>query len=117
MTLTAERPRTKKAQAEFEKAESLGILRKWIKPGTTVYTVLRHVSSSGMSRRISLYVLIGNEPRYLDYHVGKVLDYKRHPRHDGLTVGGCGMDMGYHLVHSLGYALWGQVGRRGSNPA
>jgi hypothetical protein len=25
---------------------------------------------------------------------------------DGITIGGCGMDMGFELVYQLGYALW-----------
>jgi hypothetical protein len=32
--------------------EALAKLRDWIKPGDTVYTMLDHVSPSGMSRAI-----------------------------------------------------------------
>lgn len=67
------------------------MLHKVLKPGDTVYTVLRHVSSSGMSRRIDCYA------------IGIA---KRHASKQGLVVPGCGMDMGYHLVYSLGCALW-----------
>ena len=28
------------------------------------------------------------------------------PPKDGYRVGGCGMDMGFHLVHELGYRLF-----------
>lgn len=108
MTATTTKPLTKKAAKEAERAVSLMYLRAWIKPGDRIYTILRHVSSSGMSRRISLVLVVKGEPRYLDFHVGRVLDYKRPERGDGLQVGGCGMDMGYHLVHNLGYALFSE---------
>lgn len=97
-----------------EKEESAAELRKLLKPGDTVYTVLRHVSRSGMMRRIDLYVVKKGEPRYITYYVGKVLEYKRSRDKEGLSVGGCGMDMGFHLVHSLGYALWGAIARDGT---
>ena len=40
---------TKKQDKANRKAESLDTLRKLLPEGTTVYTVLRHVSASGMS--------------------------------------------------------------------
>ena len=40
------------AATKAEKAEALARLREWLKPGDTVYTILEHVSSSGMSRAI-----------------------------------------------------------------
>lgn len=60
MTATLARGRTDKQDAVLE-------LRKLLKPGTTVYTVLRHVSASGMSRRIDLYIMRKGEPRYITY--------------------------------------------------
>ena len=88
------------------RAESLEQLRKLLPEGATVYTVLRSVAKSGMSRRIDLYTVVGGELRFLSGYVGEVLGYKR-GKGDGLTVGGCGMDMGYHLVHSLSQAMFG----------
>lgn len=87
--------------------EARAELRKMLKPGDTVYTVLRHVSASGMSRRISMYA-IGKDrkPFSLDWYAERLDVAKRHPKHEGLNVGGAGMDMGYHLVHRLGNAIW-----------
>lgn len=87
--------------------DALKELRTMLKPGDTVYTVLRHVSSSGMSRRISV-VAIGKDrkPLVLDWWIEKLGTYKRHSKHEGLVVGGCGMDMGFHLVYGLGAAMW-----------
>jgi hypothetical protein len=45
-----------KAQIK-ERDEAREQLRQWIKPGDTVYCILRHVSRSGMQRRISLQIV------------------------------------------------------------
>ena len=47
MTTTA----TRKAEQE----EAIARLRNWIRPGDTLYTVLRHRAASGMSRSIDVY--------------------------------------------------------------
>jgi hypothetical protein len=96
-----------------EKEESRQALRKLLKPGDTVYTVLRHVSRSGMMREIDLYIVRKGEPWYITYHVGKALEYSQR-NHSGLRVSGCGMDMGFHVVHSLGYALYGTEASKGT---
>lgn len=87
------------------KQEAAAELRKLLKPGCTVYGIVRHVSASGMSRRIDFYKIKGNEPYFLTGMIGRVLDLK-HSSQGGLVVGGCGMDMIFHVVSSLGYALW-----------
>lgn len=90
---------------EYE--ESLQNLRKWIKPGATVYTILRKVSRSGMQREISLVVFIDGRPIHPNYATSKVTGYRlnRGRAHDSLIVKGCGMDMGYNVVDSLSRAL------------
>lgn len=71
-----------------------------------VYGIVRHVSASGMSRVIDFCTIIDNEPIWLSYRMGEVLDYKRHKSYDGLTVGGCGMDMIFHTICQLSVALY-----------
>lgn len=94
-----------KAQ-KAEQQEAITKLREWLKPGDTVYTILRHVSRSGMQREISLVIINkGGEILHLNYSVAKALDYRQGKR-DGLIVGGCGMDMGLHLVYNLGRVLF-----------
>lgn len=89
-----------------ERDESLAEMREHFKPGQTVYTILRHVSSSGMSREISVITINeAGEIRQWDRHVSRVLGYPLAKR-EGLRVGGCGMDMGFALVYNLGAALW-----------
>ena len=87
------------------KADAIKYLRKVLKRGDTVYTVLRHVSASGMSRRIDLYAIKGNRPVYLTGYAARAMDYPA-PKDRGITVQGCGMDMGFHLVYNLSMSLF-----------
>ena len=93
--------------------EAIDRLKHWIKPGDTLYTQLKHVSRSGMQRVIQVVKIScdgnGNpELSYLGYNVAQALDWKYDRDREGIKVGGCGMDMGFHIVHSLGYALFGK---------
>lgn len=90
---------------EKDRQERIEKLREIVKPGDTVYTLLRHVSRSGMYRVISLYVMKDNAPVWLDGYAAPLLEgYDE--RHEGCKAGGCGMDMGFHLVYNLSYALY-----------
>ena len=101
---------TKAQQAERDEARAE--LQKILRPGAIVYTVLRgEPSRSGMRRKISLLAVVGGELRDLSYYAALVLGYRQDLRHGGLIVGGCGMDMGYHLVNSLSYALHGYTSK------
>ena len=90
-------------------AEALENLRSWIKPGDTVYTILRSHAKSGMSRRIGM-VLIDNEKelRFPDYAVSVVVCGRTLEANDpeGIRVDGCGFDAGFDLVYSLGIHLF-----------
>lgn len=92
----------KYSQKEIE--ESRAYLLKFLKPGATVLTVLRNVSRSGMSRRIDLYTIHKGEMTYLSHAAAVVMGDSRPT--DGIKVGGCGMDMGFHIVYNLGATLW-----------
>jgi hypothetical protein len=96
-------PRTKGAAAYVEQCKAS--LLKDLKPGDTVYTVLRHVSASGMSRRIDLFTFKNNEPQFLSGLAAGAMGYKQH-KDGGIVVGGCGMDMGFHLVYELSRTLF-----------
>ena len=89
-------------QAEMNaRAALLNILE----PGDTVYAILRHVSKSGMFRRISLYVIKDDQPLLLDSLASQVLGIKLR-KEEGIPTTGCGMDMGFHLVYSLAHRLF-----------
>lgn len=99
--------------SKSEKQEALEKLKSWIKKGDTLHTTVRHVSRSGMMRHISVKHLkaTDNPERPVnisnyDYHVARVLDLPEAPNYQGVKIGGCGMDMGFHLVYSLSRALF-----------
>jgi len=104
------RPDYEKITARFAKdlmrKQAIAHLKQFIKPNTTVCTILRHVSASGMSREISLCI-VAPDKSIMDvtYFAGIATGYKKGKR-NGLLVTGCGMDMGFHLVYQLGCALW-----------
>lgn len=111
---------------ELKRAEAILHLRTILPKGSTVYTILKHVSRSGMTRGIDCYALSVEtrkgqedgheyqkqvaEPIWITPYVGHAIespqpiDYWR--KSLGLKVGGCGMDMGFHVVNSLSYALY-----------
>ena len=79
-------------------------LSKLLENVDTVYGIVRHVSSSGMSRDIDLYIIQDNQLVYLTGYASTVLDYPM-VKNRGMKVGGCGMDMVFHCVSSLAYAI------------
>lgn len=99
---------SKKSRQEDCKKELLGML----KHGDKIYTVLRSVSRSGMSRRMDVYFFNSScEKYFLTSKVADLLEYsyttENWRKSAGMRVDGCGMDMGYHVVESLSYALFG----------
>lgn len=105
------------------KDEAMKLLHELLKPGDTVYTILRHVSASGMSRRISLIVLMPQDSKVSVRQIDDLCEaaglakHKTVTRYDsrgdsykgreeGLVIGGCGMDMGFSLVYELGRIVW-----------
>jgi hypothetical protein len=92
-----------------------------------VFTILRHVSRSGMQREIGVAIPSVDQrscdchtwpataPHYIgtprvdflhpNYKVAKVTGYPL-GKHDGIKIGGCGMDMGFQLVYQLSRALY-----------
>jgi hypothetical protein len=99
-----ERVPAEKAKSEL-KQEARKQLRKWLKPGSVVYTVLRHCSASGMSRRIDLFIVRKNQPICISGYAAKVINHPLH-KDGGIVAGGCGMDMGFHLVNNLSIGLF-----------
>ena len=70
--------------------------------GKQIAACIKHVSSSGMSRRIEFYTegfrLIGRD-------IAELLDYRYDIDKGGLSVGGCGMDMVFSVLSNLNYKM------------
>jgi hypothetical protein len=89
-----------------EQEEFRAKLRACLKPGDTLHTAVKHVSSSGMTRIINVYQLHEGDADWLSYWVAKATGIPFDDKRDALRVGGCGMDMGFHVVYELGRVLW-----------
>jgi len=89
-------------------------LRAILAPGDTVSLILRHTSTSGMLRRISPVIpsSYAGQPwtLNLDRWAAMLYDAPEADAGDGVKVGGCGMDMGFHLVYTVASALYGGDG-------
>ena len=94
-------------QADFNTVDySKEVLLTYFPKGSTVWLVIRKVSRSGMYRNISVHAIQNNEIRWLSYHVANVLDWTYKDKTNSVGVGGCGMDMGFHLVYTLSNVLY-----------
>lgn len=94
-----------------EKAEAIARLREIVPPGTTIRCVLRHVSRSGMMRRIDFYAPGADADgsvsmNFLTGLISKACGYPFPRDGSGLKVTGCGMDMGFAVVYDLAATLY-----------
>jgi hypothetical protein len=112
-TATAEKKISKKEQKALDVAYAREqLLTHYVSEGDTIYTVLRSVSSSGMSRTLSLKVAKDGKILDLTYYASIVLEWPLVEVNGSraLRVGGCGMDMGFHTVYSLSRVLFREEG-------
>jgi hypothetical protein len=114
MTIDLKITKAEQARLDREYAKER-LLTHYLKPGTKVYTILRHVSSSGMSRNISLVIANGDEVIDITYYAAHALEDKliESKGHRAIRVNGCGMDMGFHLVYNLSSVLFAGQDRAG----
>lgn len=96
---------SKASEKRAEQQQAADHLRTLFPPGSTVYTVLRHVSRSGMSRSISVLHQDADGISDVSYLVARALGDKLDRERGGVKVGGCGMDMGFSLVYNLSATL------------
>lgn len=100
-----------------EQANAMEFLQGFVKRGDKVYTILRHVSRSGMSRRISTIIIKAvkpgeiaekwmGEPCDITPAVARVLELSFNYNQEGMRIDGCGMDMGFEIVYQLGRMLF-----------
>ncbi len=87
--------------------EDIEQLRGQVKPGDTLWTALRHVSASGMSRTISVVVIsVQGGSRDLSQLTARALGYRWDDHRGGMMLPGVGMDMGFWLIYALSQLLW-----------
>jgi len=106
---------TKKQEREQEQQSAKDFLRKVFasQERATAWTILKSVSASGMSR--DMKVITQYEGQVIDItwyvsHASSVGQLKERNGQRVVRVGGCGMDIGFHLIYSLSIALYGSEG-------
>lgn len=91
-------------------AEWLEELRKDLKPGDTLHTIVRKVAPSGMSRHIDVYRFTVEDGRvvkhWLSPRIAAVCGFTFDEKMECLRVPGCGMDMCFHVVYTLGRVIF-----------
>lgn len=107
---TLTKPLSKKAAAELERSESIERLLKLFAGDAypKIHTINRRVSSSGMTRDISLIYVKDGAIYNLTYSAALALGWPLSEKsgHRAIKVSGCGMDMGFHLVYTLSRVLY-----------
>lgn len=92
------------------KEEATVLITAICQPGTTVYCVLRHLSTTGMQREIALYAITPDDRTKVPYlfdltFLAAKTTERAIGKHDGIKVRGCGVDTGHELVDDLNRAL------------
>jgi len=91
-----------------EQDEAQDRIRLVLDDGDQVWTIVRHVSQSGMSRSISTIIINDcGEPWDISPMVAKATGRRYDHKNGGVVVKGCGMDMGSELVYTLSASLFG----------
>jgi hypothetical protein len=90
--------------AEEARQELLGILQ----PGDTVYSIVRHVTQSGMTRDISFFANGKDGLRAISFEMSVLFGEKPKERHGHWVVRtrGAGMDMAFKNVYDLSHILF-----------
>jgi hypothetical protein len=115
-------------KADKPNTEEINRLKEWIEANNyTVYTVIRHASTSGMYREISVVIpvmkdkidvtefgakrAISTVQQFVhpSYTIAGLLNrgYSEKNGHNAVICKGCGMDMGFDLVYNLSSVLYG----------
>lgn len=95
----------KKAEKDAQAAAGLEALKECIQVGSRIYYTVTSVAASGMSRHMKFFMVRDGEIKSLTHAIAAALALKWNG--DGsLTISGCGMDMGFHVVYTIGRMLW-----------
>lgn len=83
-----------------------------------LFTSVRHVSSTGMSRVIAVYAFTASgDPRrpidkhWLSWWVATALGWRFDEKYEGIKVDGAGMNMCFHTIYTLGQVLYSHLPR------
>lgn len=90
----------------YDRENAIAFLKGIVNEGDTVYTVIRGVSASGMSRSMDLFVVRNNQILRITSRVVDAIGGSWDKKRCCLRVSGCGMDMGFAVVYDLASVLF-----------
>lgn len=99
-------PPVRVTKADY-KQDRIEQIKKYVKEGDTLHTIVTHVARTGMSRHIRVFAIVDNDPVDLSSWIAGALDMRYIQKSNSVMIGGCGMDMGFALVYDLAHALFG----------
>lgn len=89
-----------------ERDDAIKMLKNVLCEGTRVYTIIRGVAPSGLSRSMDVFVIRDNRPYRITSYVCDALQGSWDSKRCCLRVNGCGMDMGFAVVYELSMVLF-----------
>jgi len=93
------------SRKERERQEAIDQLRKYMTPGSTVLTILRKVSTSGMTRWIDMHVIVDNQPLRFTWTAAIALKLPYDKKEEALKIRGCGLDVGFDVTYRIAELL------------
>lgn len=118
---TPKRDKAKVSAREIARSEAITSLRRdyKVRPGTRIYGIVESVSRSGMSRCMRFFVMGRNPhdkrpmPVSITYPMAQILGWRMRDANGSrcMVVEGCGMDMGFHAVYTLGRYMFPDGGK------
>tara|TARA_R110000868_G_scaffold8000_2_gene41542 strand:+ start:637 stop:978 length:342 start_codon:yes stop_codon:yes gene_type:complete len=101
-----------------KQAVAIEDLKKIVKQGDTIFYIVKNVSNSGCYRHIDFYKFSIEDNNFtedtnritavpLTHAMCLALGHSYKDKTGCMGVAGGGMDMGFHVIHQLGHALYG----------
>lgn len=102
---------TSKKEKAKDRADAIAYLRTILNPGDRITCTVMHVSASGMSRSIMLQIPVKQGDgtiriQDISWRVAAAIGGRFDDKRGGVVMGGCGMNMCFAAVYSLGRALF-----------
>lgn len=89
----------------MEKETAKEFLIKLLSKKNTIYSLVRHISKSGMCREIDFFCCENNDLVRITYEISKVLKSKI-GKTGGIRIKGCNTDLTIGLINELSMSLF-----------
>jgi hypothetical protein len=96
---------TKEAIAAINEI-SLNRLQAEVFPGSTIYSICRHVSASKITRSYAFLIIKDGELWEITYMIARAIGYHVNDAHGGIETRGYGKEGAHHLVMDVARKLF-----------